>query len=73
MALVHAQDPRRPIGSLITGGREDGTGYRTQIIQYPVMCALDILEHTPSYGRTNNAPVTDRRGLVSCPDCNERL
>ena len=73
MALIHAQDPRRPIGGQTSGGRPDGTGYRTQIVQYPVMCGLDFIDYTPSYGRANRAPVTDQRREVTCPGCREAI
>lgn len=78
MALIHAQDPRRPVGQAITNGAGDflpsygtGPGYHHQVIQYPVMCALDILEYSPTTGGRGGAPVTSVRGLVSCPGCRE--
>jgi hypothetical protein len=71
MAFTHAQDPRRPEGGMLTGGRPDGTGYQTQLIQYPVICAADVVDYRPTQG--SRAPVTFDRRAVSCPDCRDRL
>lgn len=72
MAFVHAQDPRRPVGGRITGGRPDGTGFQSQVIQYPVICAADWIDYTPSYGPSRPA-VTLIRREVTCRDCSERI
>jgi hypothetical protein len=71
MAFVHAQDPRRAEGGTLAGGRPDGTGYQSQLIQYPVICAADVIDYRPTMG--SRAPVTRERREVSCPDCRERL
>lgn len=71
--MTHFVDTRRPVGRRYEGApRADGTGYFGSIHQYPVICAADVVEQAPSYGRQTPVATTDQRA-VTCPDCRERL
>lgn len=78
MAFVHARDFKRPQGGYVLD--RDGNfvdpysrtpGYLRQLIQYPVICAADVIDYTPSQG--SHAPVTTETREVTCPDCRERV
>ena len=71
-SLPHMADVRRPVGRYQTGGREDGTGYITQVIQHPVVCAVDIYERNPTAGKEEHH-VTSNTRAVKCPDCRQRM
>ena len=69
--MLHFRDDRRPVGQSLTGGRADGTGYVSQTLQYPIICAKDIVEERVTQG--SKRPVTDDPRRVTCKDCRERL
>lgn len=69
---VHFRDERRPVGARYIGStRADGTGYQGQVVQYPVICAEDIVEERAHYGPVTS--VTSVKALTTCRDCKERL
>ena len=70
--LPHFEDVRRARGRYQTGGREDGTGYSNQRLQYPVICDVDIYERSPNDGREFDH-VTTTPVATRCPGCRERL
>ena len=74
MALLHFLDNRRPEGRYYIGEtRADGTGYQGQVNQYPVICAVDIVEqHVTQRSRREHVVTSDPRA-VRCPDCKARL
>lgn len=74
MALLHLADSRRAVGRYYIGElREDGTGYGGQVEQYPVICALDIVEQPVTMRSRREHVVTDNPRAVGCHDCRARI
>lgn len=62
---VHMLDERRPIGRYHVG--QTGT-----VNQYPVICAVDVVEHPSERGRMAQYVTTDPHA-TRCKDCRERM
>ena len=69
-SLVHFPDQSRSIGRRdLTSPRADGSGYVTQVKQYPVICEANYVEEYTGA----KAPTSTAKGAVTCPRCRERL
>lgn len=67
---THLLDTRRPVGKYaLSNPRADGTGYTPQVVQYPVICALDIYELPTSNSVKAERVVTSDPRAVRCKNC----
>lgn len=64
--MTHLLDSRRQRGRFWRYPEQRG-----QVEQYPVICALDIVEEDITQG--SKAPVTTNPDAVTCRDCRERI
>lgn len=65
--MIHLRDVRRQRGRFLKYERQG------QVEQYPVICAIDVLEVPLTQGTRIKDYVTDDPYAATCRDCRERI